>query len=244
MNRRQKNQNATEKGFVVFYWPPMNVEGHQGHYVDRKYHLPVNPMPGNNKDYSYSCMVSMWEHFITYLNSPVEQSIEFQAFGHGNPYTNRPRLPVFRELSLSEVKKSVTDKLESSRASTASVTPSRSPMTIPGWQTPSGQPLSSFHISTSELNLKKLVVQDDHLDENGHDELEDRSVVTTSSDHSIELINDREEVILSDSLPPSGHFKQVTSATNSSSNNNGDKRNRDHARSPSATAKNLRTPRT
>jgi hypothetical protein len=216
----------------------MYVEGHQGHYVDRKYHLPVNPMPGNNKDYSYSCMVSMWEHFITHLNSPVEQNIEFQAFGHGNPYTNRPRLPVFRELSLSEVTKSVSDKLESSRASTASATPSRSPMTIPGWQTPSNHPSSYFQISASELNLKNLVAHNDHIDENGQNELEDRSVVTTSSDHSIDLINGREEVVLGDSRPPSGHFKQISSATNGSSgNNNVDKRNRDHAN-------NLRTSRT
>lgn len=244
MNRRQKNQNATEKGFVVFYWPPMNVEGHQGHYVDRKYHLPVNPGPGNSKDYSYSCMVSMWEHFITYLNSPAEQSIEFQAFGHGNPYTNRPRLPVFRELSLSEVKKSVNDKLESSRVSTESVTPSaRSPMTLPDLMSTTTANTfsnhSAYNLSSSEMHLKKMV-EDGSMNAmlNDHDELEEHSVVTTSSDQSVEPSSGRDEdlVVVSGNVNHSTHLKQV-----SSSSGNGEKRVRDNGRN---SAKNLRTPRT
>lgn len=183
MNRRQKNQNATEKGFVVFYWPPMNVEG-PGHYVDRKYHLPVNPMPGNSKDYSYSCMVSMWEHFITFLNSPTEQNLEFQAFGNSNPYTNRPRLPVFRELSMCEMKKSVTEKFESSRVSSGPVTPaSRSPMTVPEMHlSTTFHSTAPYRISHSDV-LKKHVGDMDDYDVDDH-RLEDRSVVTTSSDQS------------------------------------------------------------
>lgn len=107
MNRRQKNQNATEKGFVVFYWPPMNVEGPHSHHVDRRYHLPPHSMHGGHKDYSYSCMVSMWEHFIGHLTCQDEVNADLMAFNHVNPYTNRPRLPLFRELSLSEVKRNM-----------------------------------------------------------------------------------------------------------------------------------------
>lgn len=226
MNRRQKNQNATEKGFVVFYWPPMHVEGHQGHYVDRKYHLPIHPGPGGHKDYSYACMVSMWEHFIVYLhqNASHNNTADVDVFGNLNPFTNRPRLPVFRDLSLSETKRSVSQQSIPSASSEHMLfphhyqhrSPARSPLpfeSVIASQSPTPVPAvtssasSSVHhaanvnLSYAELELKKLMdeVDRDHDHRKNDDKdndgaADDRSVVTTSSDRSLEEVGEPEDL--------------------------------------------------
>jgi len=113
--RRPKNYNAGERGFVVFYWPPMGDQPHIPH-THRKYELPLPGTQYHSKDYAYLCMASMWDHFLLFLQQSSQQSVDegaltLSAYQETNYVTGRSRLPVFRELSVRETRQSVQAKV-------------------------------------------------------------------------------------------------------------------------------------
>jgi hypothetical protein len=196
MNRRQRNQNATEKGFVVFYWPPMHPENLPSYHADRRYHLPMHSNSISCKDYSYSCMVSMWEHFIHHLNGTTSEDIEVQAFNPMNRFTNRPRLPIFSELACVEVKQSllqqkqiqqIQQQIPNQMFMTSSST--LIPAEIAKKATPLyGSPTYSAATSIDEGPSPFHMSNNNHIPKSVEALIddEDQSVVTTSSDLSVE----------------------------------------------------------
>lgn len=89
-------RSTQEKGFVLFYWPPM-----QGTSVPNKgQHYEIGN--GVSKNYSYLCLVSMWDTYLQTVADCNEEKFasESEARAVYNPVTNKRRLQVFRDLSL------------------------------------------------------------------------------------------------------------------------------------------------
>lgn len=96
----------TEKGYALFYWPPMSTLPQKGHLKGSNnipYDLGAASSPSTPKTFSYLSLVSMWACFL--------ENIELS--NHGlfadplsaspiNPVTHRRRLPMFYELSMTE----------------------------------------------------------------------------------------------------------------------------------------------
>lgn len=101
--RSHDRRNTTEKGFVLFYWPPMhgktNAEGKQ------RYDLHHAAGKLGPKNYSYLCLVSMWNHYLDTIAmaNACEFASDEEACAVVNPITKRKRLPIFRELSMSNI---------------------------------------------------------------------------------------------------------------------------------------------
>lgn len=248
--RRPKNYNAGERGFVVFYWPPSPDQPHIPH-THRKYELPLPSTQYHSKDYAYQCMASMWDHFLLFLQQSSQQSPEgdegdltLSAYQESNFVTGRSRLSVFRELSVRETRRSVQAKVclpspmgvaDHSKSAFATpvagkslfensskvITPMPMPMLFPS---PSYHNLITANDSVAVTETKAVMMEEEEsftTSDDEDDNEEDDGCEPGRDKHGRVIAVDRRRSLIMDKSPRSRGFAGYAGAVKASKNGNG-----------------------